>query len=284
MSAVRSDRRKGAGPYLVADSVTKLGPETRNAVVLAASHGGSYPAHLVAAAGLRAVVLNDAGFGRERAGVAGLLDLEEIGLPAAAISHRSARIGDGADGERRGLLSCVNAPARALGLVVGMSAREGAALLAERAPDWRGRSPEAAEHRIAAPLSGDGPPAWLLDSVSQVEPSDAGDIVVTGSHGGLLGQNPASAIKADVFAALFNDADVGIDGAGITRLPALDARGIAAATVSAWSARIGDGRSTFEDGFITHLNETALRFGASVGTSARAFVEAMRDAWRRAAP
>jgi hypothetical protein len=130
-------------------------------------------------------------------------------------------------------------------------------------------------------VPGDGPPVWLLDSVSQVELSDAGSIVLTGSHGGLLGGDPASAIKADVFAALFNDADGGIDGAGLTRLPALDARGIAGGTVSAWSARIGDGRSTYRDGFVTHVNETARRGGVAVGTSARVFVETMRVAGRR---
>lgn len=276
---MRADAR-AARPYLVVDSVTRLGPETRGAVVLGASHAGSYPAHLAAAAGLRGVVLNDAGFGRERAGVAGLFDLEALGMPAAALSHRSARIGDGADGERRGVLSCVNGPARALGLQIGMRAREGATFLAERAPDWRGNAPEAAEHRVEASVSGEGPPVWLLDSVSQVTPADAGAIAVTGSHGGLLGSDPQSAIKVDVFAALFNDADGGVDGAGITRLPALDARGIAAGTVSAWSARIGDGRSIYADGFVTHLNETARRFSAEIGSSARAFVEAMRAAWR----
>lgn len=278
---MRLDARATSRPYLVADSVTRLGPEARGAVVLAASHAGSYPAHLAAAAGLRGVILNDAGFGRERAGVAGLLDLEALGVPTAALSHRSARIGDGADGERRGVLSCVNGPARALGLEIGMAARDGAALLAERAADWHGQPPEAIEARIAASASGEGPPVWLFDSVSQVTPADGGAIAVTGSHGGLLGGDPLSAIKADVFAALYNDADGGIDAAGTSRLPALDARGIAAGTVSAWSARIGDGRSTYADGFVTHLNETARRFGAEIGWSARAFVEAMRAAWRR---
>ena len=47
-----------------------------------------------------------------------------------------------------------------------------------------------------------------------------------------------------MFAAVYNDADFGVDDAGISRLPALDARGIAGACVSAWSARIGDGQST----------------------------------------
>jgi hypothetical protein len=46
-------------------------------------------------------------------------------------------------------------------------------------------------------------------------------------------------------AALFNDAG---GGPGTARLGVLEARGVAAATVSAESARIGDGRSTFADG------------------------------------
>ena len=51
----------------------------------------------------------------------------------------------------------------------------------------------------------------------------------TGSHGALLGGKPETAIKIPVFAAIYNDADFGIDDAGIARLPALDARGIAGA-------------------------------------------------------
>ena len=132
--------------------------------------------------------------------------------------------------------------------------------------------------RPPAPGRPDGPAVTLLDSVSSVAASDRGQIIVTGSHGGLLGGRPETASKVDVFAALYNDADIGIDGAGVTRLPALDARGIAGATVSAWSARIGDGRSTYEDGFVSRVNETARRLGGEIGMSARAFVEAMRIA------
>ncbi len=81
-------------------------------------------------------------------------------------------------------------------------------------------------------------------------PEHVGAIVVTGSHGGLLGGKPETALKYDALAALFNDAGIGIDEAGTTRLAALDARGIAAATVAADSARIGDARSTYEDGIL----------------------------------
>src|SRR5690606_33912303 len=109
----------------------------------------------------------------------------------------------------------------------------------------------------------------LLDSAAMVLPGDAGHIVVTGSHGGLVGGVPAMALRTDGFAAVFHDAGIGIDGAGITRLPALDARGIAAFTVAAASARIGDARSVFGDGVISAVNETAGALGARPGMAAR---------------
>jgi len=266
---------------LIVDSVTRLGPESRNAVVIGASHCGVYAAYLAARMGVRAVLLNDAGIGRDRAGVGGLIYLENLGMPAATLSHRSARIGNGADCAARGRVSLANEVAKALGVAPGMSTREAAGILIQGAREWNGVLPEERESRtLLMPEDAGGPAVSALDSVSLVLPADRGQIVVTGSHGGLLGDRPETASKVDVFAALYNDADIGIDGAGITRLPALEARGIAAGTVSAWSARIGDGRSIYEDGFITHLNDTARRFGAEIGISARRFVELMRLAGR----
>jgi hypothetical protein len=42
--------------------------------------------------------------------------------------------------------------------------------------------------------------------------------------------------------------------------------------VSAWSARIGDGLSTFEDGYISHINNHAAAAGGEVGISAQELV------------
>ena len=118
-----------------------------------------------------------------------------------------------------------------------------------------------------------------IDSASLVRAEDRGAIVVTGSHGGLLGGKPEAALRVEALAALFNDAGIGIDAAGIGRLPALAARGIAAATVAADSARIGDARSTFSDGRLSHVNEAAARFGAA-GMPAREFVDRVIRATR----
>jgi hypothetical protein len=105
-----------------------------------------------------------------------------------------------------------------------------------------------------------------------VKPEDEGHIVATGSHGALLGGRPETAIKITVFAAIYNDADFGIEDAGIARLPVLEARGIAGACVSAWSARIGDAQSTYRDGFVSAINARAKECGGEIGISAKEMV------------
>ena len=95
---------------LVTDSVTLLGPGDAGRVVVAASHGGIYAANLAARAGVRAVILNDAGGGKDDAGIAGLAYLDRFGLAGATIAHNSARIGDGEDMLARGIISRVNPP------------------------------------------------------------------------------------------------------------------------------------------------------------------------------
>src|SRR5215813_12225359 len=100
---------------LTADSITRVGPEAAGAVVVNGSHGGVYAAYLAAKLGVAAAIFNDAGVGRDQAGIAGLEYLAELGIPAAAIGHLTARIGDGADMMARGVVSHANRPAAALG-------------------------------------------------------------------------------------------------------------------------------------------------------------------------
>jgi hypothetical protein len=254
---------------LVTDSVTTLGADARGRAVIAASHGGVYAAYLAAKAGVKAVILSDAGVGRERAGIGGLALLADLGVPAAAIGHRSARIGDGVDCAKRGIISHVNAPAAAVGLRSGMHASVALDLLAASGlPPSPAPPPQLETRRRIAEAEAPGVAVLAIDSASLVEKGDVGAVVLTGSHGALLGGRPETAIKIAVFAAVFNDADRGIDDCGISRLPALDQRGIAGATVSAWSARIGDGLSTYRDGVITAVNAAAARCRGEIGIAA----------------
>jgi hypothetical protein len=262
-------------PILTADSITRIGREAAGAVVVNGSHGGIYAAYLAAKLGVTAAVFNDAGVGRDQAGIAGLDYLSALGIPAAAVGYDSARIGDGADMMARGLVTHANAAAQTLGCRPGLSCREAAAVLRRTAPGAR-QPPPAREGAFL--LISDPPAVWALDSASLVGAEHASTIVVTGSHGGLLGGKPDTALKHDVLAALFNDAGIGIDEAGITRLPALDARGVAAGTVTAASARIGDARSTYEDGILSRINTRTAALGIAPGMTAREFVAIVRHA------
>ena len=69
-----------------------------------------------------------------------------------------------------------------------------------------------------------------------------------------------------------------MDGAGFTRLPALDARGIAAATYSAWTARIGDGRSAVETGIVSSVNHRAAALGLKPGGTVREAITLLAEA------
>ncbi|WP_314172165.1 hypothetical protein [Streptomyces winkii] len=264
----------GEPPYAddltIVDSATQLGRCHGSTVAVVGSHGGRYPAMLAARFEVRAIVFNDAGVGRDRAGVSGLDHLEELDVPAAAVSHETARIGDGRDTFRRGRISYANSPARALGCTTGMRCEEAVRLLAgaSTAPVLAPQ-PEEARHLLR-----DGRPrVWALDSASLAGAADEGDVLVTGSHGGLLGGAPRTALRTAAIAAVFNDAGIGRDRAGLSRLPALDARGIAAVTVSATSARVGDGRSTYDDGVLSARNEAAARLGARAGMPTPKFVD-----------
>ena len=262
-------------PVLTADSITRVGAEAAGAVVVNGSHGGIYAAYVAAELRVAAAVFNDAGVGRDQAGITGLDYLAGLGIPAAAVGHQTARIGDGPDMMARGIVTHANSPAIAIGCQPGLACRDAAAALQHAGPSLR-EPPPALE---AAFLLIDEPPAvWALDSASLVGAEHVGAVVVTGSHGGLLGGRPDTALKADALAALFNDAGIGIDEAGVTRLPTLDSRGIAAGTVAASGARIGDARSTYEDGILTRVNQRAAALSIAPGMSAREFVDTVRRA------
>ncbi|HXF78335.1 MAG TPA: hypothetical protein VN598_05710 [Usitatibacter sp.] len=252
----------------VFDSATKLDASARGAVVVCGSHGGMYPAWLAAAAGVRALVLNDAGIGRHSAGISGVAWLAGLGIAACAVDYRSARIGDGADTLANGLVTFANQAAASLGCVPGHTCHQAVECLLGNSIPSPEPVPHIGESRSRIGNSGHRA-AWALDSAALVEAQDARAIVLTGSHGALLGGRKDTLLGVDLFAAFFNDAGGGKDGAGYARLAPLDERGIAAATVSHNTARIGDGRSTYETGVISRVNEAARRLEVREGMSAR---------------
>jgi hypothetical protein len=76
----------------VVDSIAVAEPAMAGAVVVCGSHGGVSAARYVLALPVRphAVFFNDAGIGKDMAGIVGLAMLEQVGVIAAAYSHESA--------------------------------------------------------------------------------------------------------------------------------------------------------------------------------------------------
>ena len=88
-----------------------------------------------------------------------------------------------------------------------------------------------------------------IGSISFATPEDAGLVVASGSHGGRSAAPFTRSLGPRL--VFFNDAGFGADRAGAACLPLLDSDGIAAASVSADSACIGDGESTLTQGMIS---------------------------------
>ena len=262
------------GEIMELDSITDAGPAAAGRVVASGSHGGVYPAALASAAGVRAVAFNDAGIGLEQAGVAGVLALAGVGMAAVGVAAGSCHIGSARDLVARGRVSVANGMAERLGIAPGMPAAEALALMAA-APEPSGQLPKVAEARREVPLA--NAIAVLADSASLVGSGDAGRIVITGSHGALIGGDPARALKAPARVAVFNDAGRGLDDIGLTRLPALAARGVAAVTVSAVTARIGNAASALETGVISAANAPAVAMGAAEGMRLAVWLDTLSD-------
>ena len=249
---------------ILLDSITDADEGHRGQVVISGSHGGIYPAAVASRANIRAVLFNDAGIGLEQAGVTGVLALAKIGMAAAAIDSKSCLIGSAQDAFNRGIITTVNSIAAQCGLETGMPTDKAVQLL-DIAPQPHDLLPEVEESRNEVQLAEHGPTLLLVDSASLVLPEDKDRIIITGSHGSLIGGNPSRALKATARIAVFNDAGVLTDEVGISRLPALDERGVAAVTISYETARIGDARSALETGVISKANLRARKAKAEVG-------------------
>ncbi len=257
---------------LAVPTVTRLGPETVGSVLVGGSHAAIYTTYLTLRAGARAAIQHDAAMGLEQAGIAGLAWAEQFGFAMAAVDARTARIGDGADMLQRGTISAVNRHAAACKVEAGMSCSEAANLL-KAASQPKATAPPMLETRTEMNSPGAAMPIVMVDSIALAREGDAGAIVVSGSHGGTPSDGYAA--KVGMKLVLFNDAGFGADDSGIASLAILEQKGFAAATVSAFTARIGNGRSTYENGVISAANPRAVALGAVVGSTAREFIAAV---------
>ncbi len=114
----------------IVDSITQLGAADAGCIAVSGSHGGISSARYAIAARPLLSIFNDAGVGRDDAGIAALTLLQAEGLAGCTVAHSSARIGDAGSTLADGILSHVNAWARALGLQAGQTCRTAVRLAA----------------------------------------------------------------------------------------------------------------------------------------------------------
>jgi hypothetical protein len=270
MSQERSAMSQSDISIILADSITHVPDQPRiPRVVLCGSHGGLSSAIFALKKGVRGVIFNDAGGGKDHAGTAGLALLEKNGIYAATVDADTAKIGIAKETEG-GAISFVNMLSKKVGIQAGISARKAAEIM-QNAPAlvFKVLAESAEEYEEQLTVIHTSPTGYrivAMDSNSQVTPDNPKDIILTGSHGGLVGSAPV--VKYPVIAAFYNDAGIGKEQAGITRLPRLQEAGIIGATVDAHTARIGVGMETYQYGIISYANQLAMDLGIAKGMRA----------------
>src|SRR5690242_18595535 len=96
------------GIICTAPSSATATDDCRGNVLVSGSYGGEYNAWHAAKWGLRGVILNDAGVGKDNAGIRGLEYLNDVGLPAATADAQTCHIGDGEHMLSTGRISFIN--------------------------------------------------------------------------------------------------------------------------------------------------------------------------------
>lgn len=235
-------------------------------VIVAASYSGVLCARMVARHQPRGVIGLDCAIGKDGAGIAGLAFYEALGIPSAAVDVMTAEMGNGDDLYTCGMVSRVNDRATSLGLKPGMSAREAADLLKAVSTPGDDRFADR-ENREIIYTNAAGRSIVCTDSIAFWRPEDTGrNVLCTAGH---TGRSVVDYIVGSgVWGFICSDGGIGKNDSGITALPVANEAGIAGASVSALSARMGDGHSTYYDGVVSACNELARSKGVQEGMSA----------------
>ena len=120
------------GRIVVVDTISYLDEGNEGDIVVGGSHCAKLAAKYACDFKVRGVILNDAGKGKDNAGIVGLEVLEEHGVPGATVSCMSAYIGNGMSTYEDGEISVVNEQAMKSGISIGMSAKEAAKKMLEK--------------------------------------------------------------------------------------------------------------------------------------------------------
>jgi len=259
------------GRTLVFDSATHVEayiaahPSTGD-VVVNASYSGVLCARMVMSAQPKAVLGLDCAIGKDGAGIAGLWYYEAFNVPAAAVDTNTAEMGNGRDLYDHGVVSRVNEAAQRLGIVPGMTTREAADAfqsLSHKPDEF-----DPARRLVVQTDAGTGRSIVCTDSIAFALPEDRErNVLCTAGHTGRSVVEYFRGFRPWAF--ICSDGGIGKNQSGISALPDVVPDGIPGASVSALSARMGDGQSTYFDGIISAANTLAEAKGVRVGQTAR---------------
>ena len=257
---------------ILLDSLGDLQPSNTSPILVCASHCGDNGtfARKLKNGGVRAVFLNNAGIGKNQAGISGLTHYEAANILACAVDHYSAEIGVASDTWESGIISHTNTLAENVGIQIGDSVQEAVAKIIyiinqpsltpeikiiESLSNNKEENSNKVDLKKQSQIQIDGISITVTDSITFLNENSAGDIVVCGSHGGLSAGHYAQ--KHRLKAVFFNDAGIGKNNAGIKSLNSLSDAGILACTVDCMSAEIFNGQDTLENGIISVCNQLA---------------------------
>jgi len=126
-------KQEGKFRIIVTNTAGSYDENNKDDVVIDGSHFGVNSAKMAVDATVKGRIGNDAGIGKNSAGIAGLNILEKVGIPSAAVSSMSAKIGVGMSTWDTGKVSTVNESARKIGVKVGMTTKEAANVMFQSA-------------------------------------------------------------------------------------------------------------------------------------------------------
>lgn len=245
--------------------VASAGVNPGKEVIVNASYAGVYCARLIDEAKPLATIGIDCGIGKDGAGIAGLWYFEALGVPAAAADINTVEVGNGEDLYENGVISRVNGYAEALGVRPGHKVSEAAGILL-LAPE--GTAALDSTNREVVLEGPSGHSVVCTNSIADALPEDKDtNVLCTAGHTGRSVVDYITGFRPYGF--ICSDGAVGKNGSGLTALEPANDAGIPGAAVSAATARMGDGHSTYFDGVISAVNQLAADAGVRIGQTAK---------------
>jgi hypothetical protein len=257
-----------AGRIVALDSSGYLGrnPTSPTDVIAVGSYCGTQILAQMFTRGVKGVIAIDAGIGKDEAGISGLRTGERIGVPVAAVAVMSAITTNGRS-TLLGEISVANRQARALGVRAGMVAYEAAQLLAKGPPGMAHPMPAGIDEPPVVVEETPYGKIWTAAGSLSFRQRIPNDIFLSGANSSRVFAEGTSRIGPR--GAIANDAGIGKNNSAVEGVRLLGERGVAAASVSVMSARLGEGASTWNDGIISVVNPVAMGRGVQVGMSAK---------------